>query len=32
MAIVTRWEYHVDNFLGMIKLTCARMLLRASMR
>ena len=29
---VTRWEYHVDNFLGMITLTCARMLLSASMR
>jgi len=22
---VTRWEYHVDNFLGMIQLACARM-------
>jgi hypothetical protein len=29
---VTRWEYHVDNFLGMIQLACARMLLRAFMR
>jgi transposase len=29
---VTRWEYHVDNFLGMIQLACARMLLRALMR
>jgi transposase len=29
---VTRWEYHVDNFLGMIQLACARMLLRAFMK
>ena len=29
---VTRWEYHVDNFPGMIQLACARMLLRALMR
>ena len=26
--LVTRWEYHVDNFLGMIQLACARILLR----
>ena len=26
--IVTRWEYHVENFLGMIHLACARILLR----
>jgi transposase len=26
--VVTRWEYHVDNFLGMIQLACARILLR----
>ena len=26
--IVTRWEYHVANFLGMLQLACARILLR----
>ena len=26
--IVTRWEYHVENFLGMLQLACARILLR----
>ncbi len=26
--LVTRWEYHVDNFLGMLHLACARILLR----
>ena len=26
--IVTRWEYHVDNYLGFVKLGCARILLR----
>ena len=26
--LVTRWEYHVDNFLGMVQLACARILLR----
>ena len=25
---VTRWEYHVENFLGMVQLACARILLR----
>jgi transposase len=25
---VTRWEYHVGNFLGMIQLACARIMLR----
>ena len=32
MSAAHRWEYHVDNVLGMIQLACARMLLRASMR
>jgi transposase len=26
--LVTRWERHVDNFLGMLHLACARILLR----
>jgi transposase len=26
--LVTRWEYHVGNFLGMLQLACARILLR----
>ena len=26
--LVTRWEYHVDNFLGMLQLACAQILLR----
>ena len=26
--LVTRWEYHVGNFLGMIQLACAQILLR----
>lgn len=26
--LVTRWELHVDNFLGMLHLACARILLR----
>lgn len=26
--LVTRWEYHVENFLGMLQLACARILLR----
>jgi transposase len=30
--IVTRWERHVENFLGLIQLACARILLRAFMR
>jgi len=25
---VTRWEYHATNFLGMLQLACARILLR----
>ena len=24
----TRWEYHAENFLGMVQLACARILLR----
>jgi transposase len=30
--LVTRWEYHVENFLGFLQLACARILLRAFMR
>jgi transposase len=30
--VVTRWERHVENYLGMIQLACARILLRAFMR
>src|SRR5690349_18109273 len=30
--LVTRWERHVENFLGMLQLACARILLRAFMR
>jgi transposase len=26
--LVTRWERHVDNFVGMLHLACARILLR----
>jgi transposase len=26
--LVTRWEYHVENFLGLLQLACARILLR----
>jgi transposase len=26
--VVTRWEYHADNYLGMVHLACARILLR----
>jgi transposase len=26
--LVTRWEYRVENFLGMLQLACARILLR----
>jgi transposase len=26
--LVTRWEYHVANFLGMLQLACAQILLR----
>ena len=29
--LVTRWEYHVGNFLGFLQLGCARILLRAFM-
>jgi transposase len=25
---VVRWEYHAENFLGMVQLACARILLR----
>ena len=27
---VNRWERHVENYLGMVQLACARILLRAS--
>jgi len=30
--VVTRWERHVENYLGMVQLACARIVLRASMR
>ena len=30
--VVTRWERHVENYLGMLPLACARILLRAFMR
>jgi transposase len=26
--LVTRWERHVDNFVGMLHFACARILLR----
>jgi len=26
--LVTRWEYHVENFFGLLQLACARILLR----
>ena len=26
--LVTRWEYHIDNFLGFVQLACLHMLLR----
>jgi len=26
--LVTRWEYHVENFLGLLLLACARILLK----
>jgi transposase len=26
--LITRWEYHVENFLGLLQLACARILLR----
>ena len=26
--LVTRWEYHVENFPGMLQLACARILLK----
>ena len=27
--VVTRWERHLDNYLAMVQLACARILLRA---
>ena len=30
--VVTRWERHIGNYLGMVQLACARILLRAFMR
>jgi transposase len=30
--MVTRWERNVGNYLGMVQLACARILLRAFMR
>jgi transposase len=26
--LVTRWEYHIENFLGFVHLACMQMLLR----
>jgi hypothetical protein len=26
--LVTRWEYHVENFLGFVYLACLHLLLR----
>ena len=26
--LVTRWEYHVENFLGFVQLACLHMMLR----
>jgi len=26
--LVTRWEYHIENFLGMIRLGCMKIMLR----
>jgi transposase len=26
--LVTRWEYHIENFLGFVQLACLLMLLR----
>jgi transposase len=26
--LVTRWEYHIDNFLGFVRLGCLHLLLR----
>jgi transposase len=30
--VVTRWDYHVANFLGFLQLACVRIVLRAFMR
>jgi transposase len=27
--VVTRWERHLENYLGMVQLACAQILLRA---
>jgi transposase len=26
--LVTRWEYHIENFVGMVRLGCVKLLLR----
>jgi hypothetical protein len=26
--LVTRWEYHAENFLGFVRLGCLKLLLR----
>jgi hypothetical protein len=26
--LVTRWEYHIENFLGFVQLACLLMLLK----
>jgi transposase len=30
--VVTRWERHLENYLGMVQLACAQILLRTFMR
>ena len=30
--VVTRWKRHLENYLGMVQLACAQILLRAFMR
>ena len=30
--VVTRWERHIENYVGMLQLACARALLRTSKR
>jgi IS4 transposase len=28
LRLVTRWEYHIENFFGMVRLGCIKLLLR----
>jgi hypothetical protein len=30
--LVVRWEYHVENFFGMVRLGCMQILLKAFMK